>query len=61
MTLFYYYVNNASLGSWCGTTMDNFENIKVGIRFVAYDDTHVAEVSDFGMIFSGDKANVIEI
>ena len=32
MTLFYYYVNNACLGSWCGTTMDNFENVDSRIQ-----------------------------
>jgi beta-1,4-mannosyl-glycoprotein beta-1,4-N-acetylglucosaminyltransferase len=32
MTLFYYYVNNACLGSWCGTTMDLFENITPRIQ-----------------------------
>jgi beta-1,4-mannosyl-glycoprotein beta-1,4-N-acetylglucosaminyltransferase len=32
MTLFYYYVNNFCLGSWCGTVMDNFENITSRIQ-----------------------------
>lgn len=32
MTLFYYYVNNTCLGSWCGTVMDNFENVTKRIQ-----------------------------
>ena len=30
--MFYYYVNNRCLGSWCGTVMDNFENVKPRIQ-----------------------------
>lgn len=32
VTLFYYYMNNACLGSWCGTVMDNFENVTPRIQ-----------------------------
>jgi len=30
--MYYYYVNNKCLGSWCGTVIDNFENVKPRIQ-----------------------------
>ena len=41
--------------------LDNFENVKVGMKFIAYDETHIPEVASFAMIFSGDKKQTVNI
>jgi len=35
-------------------SLGGYENIKVGVRFVTYDDTHVPEVAEFALMFGSD-------
>ena len=42
-------------------SISDFENMKVGLRFITYDDTNIPSASGFSIIFSGDKVQTVDI
>jgi len=41
--------------------MENAENVKVGIKFISYDDSHIPVVDEFALMVGADKVRVLQI
>ena len=52
--------SNSSIKS-APPTHSDFENVKIGMKFITHDGVNVPTSAGFAMVFSGDKKQIVEI